>query len=663
MRSLIIRKHALSVCIFVIIYLLFSLITITTACAEVLIQTVDFEVDGAGYSVTGGPLVTSVDDIWTRVNGSEAGTTFSPMDAFTDYQGSYYFYGEDTDNGLGTADTPAYVTLDAIDVSGYRYLKVSLLVAAKDSSGAVYEATEYLKVQYAFDGGAYTSLAQYISEINSEYLSEDSDADGTIDGGQVTHAFQEYTYNIPSFGDSLQIRIACNSNSGNEEMGFDNIRISGTASTDPSYEATISPLNKTFNKAIQGYGIRTPQVFTVQNTGTGTITALSASLQSGASFEISSALSAASISTAHTASVSVRPKTGLSVGTYTDTLTITGNTGILLTANLSFTVTAPYTGTVLGPGDIVILEFNGNGTDGFTFMPLVDLIAGTEINFTDFGWNATINSFHTAEDGNTLGGGNMITYKAPTAISAGTLIRQDSANTGGAAFTETTDYSRYNYNNLNYINSFITTSAGHDGLIAFQGLSVEPTFLFAVQTGHWGSESEYYYWSDLPTGLTNGVNALYLPDLTSGTDLTVDDGFYSGLSTETTAEDWSTRVSTLSNWTTLASGTAPTLLYPGSYHVTAPSYTYTATVSPTSKTYTAATAGYGAQTAQEFTVTNTGTGSLTNLSAALTTGTSFEISTALSATTVAASGTATVSVRPVTGLSAGTYTDTLTITG
>jgi hypothetical protein len=29
--------------------------------------------------------------------------------------------------------------------------------------------------------------------------------------------------------------------------------------------------------------------------------------------------------------------------------------------------------TTLSPGDVVILEFNGNGTDGFTFMPLINL--------------------------------------------------------------------------------------------------------------------------------------------------------------------------------------------------------------------------------------------------------------------------------------------------
>ena len=90
--------------------------------------------------------------------------------------------------------------------------------------------------------------------------------------------------------------------------------------------------------------------------------------------------------------------------------------------------------------------------------------------------------------------------------------------------------------------------------------------------------------------------------------------------------------------------------------------TYTATVDPTSKTFTAATAGYGAQTEQTFTIQNTGTGTITGLSATLG-GTDYEISTALSATSAASGSSVTVSVRPKTGLSANTYTDTLTVTG
>ena len=98
-----------------------------------------------------------------------------------------------------------------------------------------------------------------------------------------------------------------------------------------------------------------------------------------------------------------------------------------------------------------------------------------------------------------------------------------------------------------------------------------------------------------------------------------------------------------------------------SFEVTA-APTYTATVNPTSKTFPAATAGYSAQTAQQFTITNTGTGQITGLSAILG-GSSFEISTVLSETSINAGETAAISVRPKTGLAAGTHTDTLTITG
>lgn len=87
--------------------------------------------------------------------------------------------------------------------------------------------------------------------------------------------------------------------------------------------------------------------------------------------------------------------------------------------------------------------------------------------------------------------------------------------------------------------------------------------------------------------------------------------------------------------------------------------TYSASVSPMSKTFAAAGIGYGAVEAQDFTITNDGSGTITNLSAALE-GSDFEIS-AEPASSISPADMATVSVRPVTGLSPGDYTDTLTI--
>ncbi len=249
--------------------------------------------------------------------------------------------------------------------------------------------------------------------------------------------------------------------------------------------------------------------------------------------------------------------------------------------------------TTLNPGDVVILEFNGNGTDGFTFMPLVDLDPGTQINFTDYGWDGT--AFHPYEDGNPpSGGGNVITYTAPETITAGKLIRQDTANIGGNSFTANSECT-YNYilngqtNPPNFIYSFNSLNTGHDGLLVFQGSFTSPIFIWGHHTGQWGQGSyANYYWSNLPSGLTNGTNALYFPDLGSGTDLTVDDGYYSGPTTAATAADWRSRVANSANWTTLASGTAPTLLYPNTYTVITltPTVTTQAVSSITSATAT-----------------------------------------------------------------------------
>ncbi len=232
-------------------------------------------------------------------------------------------------------------------------------------------------------------------------------------------------------------------------------------------------------------------------------------------------------------------------------------------------------GTILSPGDIVILAFNGTGgVDGFTFMPLVDLAAGTQIHFTDYGWNDDSGAFNTAEDSGSASG-NMITYTAPKEITAGTLLRQDQANTGGDDF-KATDGWENNFNNYNYINSLSYTVEGHDGIIAFQGSPTDPEsppiFIWAYHTGQWGRGSDkYYYWSDLPSGLNSGKNAVCFADLTASgnknDDLTVDDGQYIGPTSAASAAAWRARVANAANWKTVTDND-PAVSYPtGSYQV------------------------------------------------------------------------------------------------
>jgi hypothetical protein len=126
-----------------------------------------------------------------------------------------------------------------------------------------------------------------------------------------------------------------------------------TVTSTETHTAVISPTEKTFIEATVGYGIQPSQIFTVTNTGSGTLTGLYAELGSSSSrFEISSPLNSSILAPGETATVSVRPKMGLSANTYADTLTVTGSNSLPLTASLYFTVTSTQTHTaVISPAE------------------------------------------------------------------------------------------------------------------------------------------------------------------------------------------------------------------------------------------------------------------------------------------------------------------------
>lgn len=147
-------------------------------------------------------------------------------------------------------------------------------------------------------------------------------------------------------------------------------------SGDETYTAKVSPNSNTFAEAVVGYSDQTAQEFTIANTGTGTITGLSATLSAESSFVISTALSSQSIAPGGTATVSVRPKTGLLANTYTDTLTITGDNAVSFTASLSFTVTG--SGSSIWDGNTDTSWYNDKDTE-FTITTAEQLAGFAEL--------------------------------------------------------------------------------------------------------------------------------------------------------------------------------------------------------------------------------------------------------------------------------------------
>ena len=107
----------------------------------------------------------------------------------------------------------------------------------------------------------------------------------------------------------------------------------------------------------------------------------------------------------------------------------------------------------LAAGDLVIVTVDADATEGFDAVPLVDLDEGTVIYFTDNGWS---NGTWRANEGS-------ITYTAPNAVTAGTVLSYRDSDENGFVSAGNFDL-----------------SASGDTIIAYQGSAESPTFLYGI---------------------------------------------------------------------------------------------------------------------------------------------------------------------------------------
>lgn len=165
--------------------------------------------------------------------------------------------------------------------------------------------------------------------------------------------------------------------------------------------------------------------------------------------------------------------------------------------------------TTLSPGDIAITGFNFDNPDEFAFVPFVDILAGTPINFTDNGWQAS-GTFRDTE--------GTFTWTAATDIAAGTVINPSLSS--------------------------VLFSASGDQILAYQGSETDPTFIYALNSegnpGTWQPNATSSNTSALPSGLINGETAIALDE--------IDNAIYAGMTSGTQSELLAA-ISDQSNWT------------------------------------------------------------------------------------------------------------------
>ena len=119
-----------------------------------------------------------------------------------------------------------------------------------------------------------------------------------------------------------------------------------------------------------------------------------------------------------------------------------------------------FSQTVLSAGEAVVTSFNSDGDDDFSFVLLKDVVAGTEIKFTENAWHA----------GALKSNEGTITWTASGAVNCGTEISVDQS-----ASTATTG-------------TIVKTGSwglavGGDQILVYQGASGSPTFIFAADIG------------------------------------------------------------------------------------------------------------------------------------------------------------------------------------
>jgi hypothetical protein len=172
--------------------------------------------------------------------------------------------------------------------------------------------------------------------------------------------------------------------------------------------------------------------------------------------------------------------------------------------------------TTLSAGDLVIITANSSGTypstNGFDFVSRVDIDAGTEIYFTDKGWDGSL-GVPFWRSGLSEG---VVRFTAPSAISAGTIVHFDDSLIAGAPgtwdmFSIDGATGAFGVASGSNVMDFATSG---DNILVFQGTGASPSFIYGVGWAGattWissGTPTSNNSW--VPVPLTLGTNAISL---------------------------------------------------------------------------------------------------------------------------------------------------------
>ena len=207
--------------------------------------------------------------------------------------------------------------------------------------------------------------------------------------------------------------------------------------------------------------------------------------------------------------------------------------------------------TTLVAGDIAIIGYNAdNVPDNFSFIPLVNLAAGTVINFTDFGWTSESNGFQlSCNVANTTGAvaDGAITWTSPAGgVLLGTQVTVVCGGASPSASLGTVVGLQGTANSIDMPPiEYMSLSPGGDHIFAFQGTLASPTLITAIgMNGPWDislTNCEFTSSKSLLPPALGGTNSMAITT-------EVDNAIYNCSVTTGTASVLRTAILNQANW-------------------------------------------------------------------------------------------------------------------
>lgn len=227
-------------------YLLFiiSVLLVQAVNAQVVLFTEGFETNGEGTRYTSNTFSFcsgtpgNNPDYFLRTNTNPvlpAGCTIGFTDALTNLQGSFFWASEDirSSSPVPNGNPPGQITTQLISITSYVSLNVSLFLATSSNNNVRWETADSINIQASINGGVFNTVGRFMGDnIAGGRLRIDGNLDGVITAADPATTcdqlnFTKYSFAIPGTGSSLRIRLDFDQLGGTEELGIDQIQVTG----------------------------------------------------------------------------------------------------------------------------------------------------------------------------------------------------------------------------------------------------------------------------------------------------------------------------------------------------------------------------------------------------------------------------------------------------